>query len=104
MPADRKEHMIQIAGLIYGRSLSNSAGGNISLRHAGADGLPDIIKPNASEVSLLLGRQIVDKSQAIWAARELHAWGIGAVVITLGAEGAVAAIDEDLRVSVERLN
>ncbi len=35
MSIDPKEHMIEIAALIYGRFLSNSAGGNISLRHDG---------------------------------------------------------------------
>lgn len=32
---DVKQHMIEIARLIYGRCLSDSAGGNISMRHEG---------------------------------------------------------------------
>jgi 1-phosphofructokinase family hexose kinase len=67
-----------------------------TLRNAGPDGLPDVIKPNATEASALLGRPIPDRLQAIQAARELRAWGIGAVIITLGADGAVAATGEGL--------
>lgn len=33
--SDIKQHMIEIAHLIYGRFLSDSAGGNISVRHEG---------------------------------------------------------------------
>ncbi len=32
---DPKQHMIEIAKLVYGRHLSDTAGGNISLRHEG---------------------------------------------------------------------
>jgi len=35
MTVDPREHMVEIAALIYGRFLSNSAGGNISLRQGG---------------------------------------------------------------------
>jgi len=65
-----------------------------TLRHAPADALPDVIKPNAAEASALLGQPIEDRAQALQAARDLSAWGLGAVVITLGEQGAVAVTDE----------
>jgi 1-phosphofructokinase family hexose kinase len=65
-----------------------------ALRNVGASDLPNLIKPNAAEVSTLLERRIGDRLQAAQAARELRACGIGTVVITLGAEGAVAATEE----------
>lgn len=61
---------------------------------AGATAKPDIIKPNRDEAETLLGRPIETLKEATEAAVELRSQGIGAVVITLGSSGAVAATEE----------
>ena len=52
--------------------------------------LPDIIKPNASEATTLLGRPIQSLAEAAQAVRELRGRGIRVPIITLGEGGAVA--------------
>ncbi|MFP2910579.1 1-phosphofructokinase [Pyxidicoccus sp. 3LFB2] len=58
------------------------------LKHAVA-AKPDMVKPNAHELAELLGRPLPDRAEVVRAARELHATGIGLVVVSLGAEGAI---------------
>ncbi len=58
------------------------------LRHAVA-ARPDMVKPNAHELSELLGRPLGDRADVVRAARELSGVGIALVVVSLGAEGAV---------------
>ena len=50
---------------------------------------PFLLKPNRVEAEELLGRKIVNPSEAIEATRQIQAMGIPYVVLTLGAEGAV---------------
>jgi 1-phosphofructokinase len=54
-----------------------------------ADG-PAIVKPNRDEAARLLGRPLDDRAAIIAGAHELVARGAGAVVISLGAGGALA--------------
>lgn len=58
------------------------------LRHAMA-AKPDMIKPNAHELSELLGRPLGGRDDVTAAARELAARGVALVVVSLGADGAV---------------
>ena len=58
------------------------------LRHAMA-AKPDMVKPNAHELSELLGRPLHGRDEVVRAAHELAASGIALVVVSLGAEGAV---------------
>jgi 1-phosphofructokinase family hexose kinase len=58
--------------------------------------LPDIIKPNASEASTLLGCAVETPQDALAAVRALRGRGIGAPIITLGEQGAVAGSDEGI--------
>ena len=58
------------------------------LRHAVA-AKPDMVKPNAHELSELLGRPLGGRDDVVRAARELSASGIRLVAVSLGAEGAV---------------
>jgi 1-phosphofructokinase family hexose kinase len=51
---------------------------------------PDLIKPNRQESGALLGREIRSVDEAIAAAKELQQRGAKTVIISLGAEGAVA--------------
>lgn len=61
-----------------------------ALRGAVAAGC-DLLVPNIHEAGRLLGREIVDIPDAVRAARSLLELGPAVAVITLGAEGAVAA-------------
>ena len=54
-------------------------------------GLIDILTPNAREAATLAGREVVDVGTARLVASQLEARGPRAVVITLGAAGAVLA-------------
>lgn len=55
---------------------------------------PHIIKPNADEAEVLLGRPLPTLEAAAAGAVELRARGIETVAITLGERGAVVATDE----------
>jgi fructose-1-phosphate kinase PfkB-like protein len=50
---------------------------------------PDLVKPNAAELEEVTGRSLADRDALVAAARELAAGGIGTVVVSLGAAGAV---------------
>jgi 1-phosphofructokinase len=50
---------------------------------------PDLIKPNLEELQEGLGRSLTSKPEIVQAARELIATGIGCVVVSMGAEGAI---------------
>lgn len=52
---------------------------------------PDIIKPNGEELGEALGRRIATVPEAAAAAAEMRARGIGTVIVSLGAAGAVFA-------------
>lgn len=54
---------------------------------------PSLVKPNRAEAEAVLGRAIKTVDDAISGAQELKKSGIGAVVISLGADGAVAVAD-----------
>ncbi|WP_142847922.1 1-phosphofructokinase [Telmatospirillum sp. J64-1] len=50
---------------------------------------PDLIKPNIHELEELLGRSLPRRADVLAAARELVSRGIGRVVVSLGADGAL---------------
>lgn len=62
-----------------------------ALRRGLAEGRPSLIKPNAAELAALTGAEPVGPAEAAAAAAELAARHGAAVVVTLGAAGAVAA-------------
>lgn len=55
---------------------------------------PDLIKPNRDEMEELLGRSLPDVEACKKAVAEVRAWGVGRVVLSLGAEGALFAAAE----------
>lgn len=63
------------------------------LRSACAAG-PDLIKPNHAELAELVGRPLTSLGEVLGAARELRAAGVGAVLVSLGAGGALL-VDAD---------
>ncbi|BBG05210.1 1-phosphofructokinase [Pseudonocardia autotrophica] len=58
------------------------------LRHTVA-AAPDLVKPNHAELAELVGRPLGSLGDVLVAARELRARGIGAVLVSLGAGGAL---------------
>lgn len=56
---------------------------------AALPGRPDLIKPNADELAVLTGRTLPTVGAILEAARELLARGVGTVVVSLGADGAL---------------
>jgi len=64
-----------------------------ALRH-GVCARPDLIKPNVAEAERLTGEKLPDQGAIIRAARGLAANGIGIVVISMGARGAICVQGE----------
>lgn len=91
LPEDWYVPLIRRARELGVTTLLDASGPYLAANLAGG---PDIVKPNADEAEALVGRPISDVAGAADAARELRRRGVGAVAITLGAEGAVAATDE----------
>lgn len=85
-----------LACIEYAARIACDAGARVILNPAPAAALPDTIYkslyaivPNQSEASALSGVEIVDRASAVEAARAIAARGVGRVVITLGADGAL---------------
>ncbi len=55
---------------------------------------PDLIKPNGEELADLVGRPLATLGDVLTAAGEVRTGGVGAVLVSLGADGAVL-VDED---------
>ncbi len=60
----------------------------------GVAALPNLVKPNRSEAAALLGRALPDESAVREGALELRARGIGTVIISMGAQGAICASEQ----------
>jgi 1-phosphofructokinase len=65
-----------------------------ALREAVAAG-PDLVKPNREELEELSGRTLPDREALTEAAADLARVGVGTVVVSLGADGALFARDGD---------
>lgn len=59
-----------------------------ALLHAVAAG-PDLVKPNRVELAEVVGRELDSIAEVLVAAHELHDRGVGHVLVSLGADGAV---------------
>lgn len=57
----------------------------------------DVLTPNETEASILTGRSVEDEASAEAAARHLLEMGVGTVIITLGAKGALLVTPEETR-------
>lgn len=55
---------------------------------------PDVIKPNREELAEATGREIDTLGDAVAAAQQLRRDGVGAVLVSLGADGAVLVGDD----------
>ena len=55
---------------------------------------PDLIKPNHEELAEIVGREVATFGDVLAAAKEVRAGGVGAVLVSMGADGAIL-VDED---------
>jgi fructose-1-phosphate kinase PfkB-like protein len=60
-----------------------------SAMREGVDAAPDLIKPNVAEAERLLQRRLPNEAAVVDGARELVGQGVGVVVISMGARGAI---------------
>lgn len=70
-----------------------------ALKH-GIQSRPFLVKPNEYEASRLLGREVDSVEQAARAARDIHEMGVQYVIVSMGADGAVAASADGLVLAV----
>jgi 1-phosphofructokinase len=56
---------------------------------AALDAAPDLVKPNREELTEAVGHELPDTSDVVAAAEQLRARGAAAVLVSLGADGAV---------------
>lgn len=55
---------------------------------------PDLIKPNLEELSGLAGRELTTFGEVLGAAKEVRARGVGTILVSLGADGAILFDEE----------
>ncbi len=60
----------------------------------GIKSCPTMVKPNDDEIEALLGVPVTNKKEILAGAKKLHEMGIGYVVVSLGADGAMVVCDE----------
>jgi len=92
-PLDTYADFISVAKQSGCRAILDTGGAALK---NGLAARPDLIKPNRAEVEELLQTKIESEQQLISAARRLLALGVGAAVISLGAEGALGASSDHL--------
>jgi len=87
-PADTYARLISHVHGLGARVLLDASGAALA---AGVGAAPDIIKPNRSELSELLGRTLGDSASVVAAARELLARpnAPGTVIVSMGGDGAL---------------
>jgi 1-phosphofructokinase len=59
---------------------------------------PALIKPNAEELAEAVGRELTSRADVVAAAQELRAAGAGAVLVSLGSDGAVLVAEDGVLV------
>jgi 1-phosphofructokinase len=79
------------AGRSSGRLLALDSSGSAlaTVLRGSSDALPHLIKPNAQELSELVGRPLLTVGGVAAAARDLVAAGVRTVLVSLGGDGAV---------------
>lgn len=88
VPDDIYAQLIAICKRLGRPALLDTSGAPLQ---QGIRALPDVIKPNLQELGQLMGRPIACETADVLAcAQALQATGIGLVVVSLGAKGAVA--------------
>ena len=89
-PVDLYARVAELASARGVRVAVDSSG--LALRHSLA-GKPDLIKPNLHELAELVGESLRRVGDVIDAARQVRSQGVSAVLVTLGADGALLVDD-----------
>jgi len=92
-PPETFAELITIASALGAKCMLDTAG--LALRH-GLEAKPLLLKPNRAEVEELLQVPLRTRSELAEVARKLLEMGAEEAVISLGAEGAIAATSQDL--------
>jgi 1-phosphofructokinase len=92
-PPETFAELIAIARPLGAKCMLDTAGPAL---RCGIEAKPLLIKPNRAEVEELLHVQLETPRESAEAARRLLAMGVEKAVISMGAEGAVAATRQDL--------
>ena len=66
--------------------------------HAAATASAALVKPNREELAEVVGHGLTTIGDVVDAARELRSWGAGAVLASLGADGAVLVDDDGVSI------
>lgn len=90
-PTDLYARVVSLARDIGCRVAVDSSGPPLA---AALEEGPDLIKPNLEELSELVGRELTNFGEALEAAKEVRGRGVGAVLLSLGADGAIL-LDEE---------
>lgn len=85
-PADLYARLVAAAGGGRCRVAVDTSGEPL---RAALDAAPDLIKPNQHELAEAVGREVRTVGEALAAAKELRARGVGGVLVSLGADGAL---------------
>lgn len=91
LPPDTYARLIEAANASGVRAVLDADGEPFRL---GVEAKPYLIKPNVVEAEHFLGHALPDVPAIVAGARELASMGIGAVVISMGAKGAVCVEGE----------
>lgn len=91
--SDEYFRLIQQVRLRGGRVMLDTSGPPL---HDALAAKPDVIKPNTTELSALLGRPLTSKKTIVAAARELVHQGVDLVVVSMGSKGAVYVTSEQV--------
>ena len=92
-PPETYAEMMRIAKASGSKCMLDTGGAALRL---GIETKPVLVKPNRAEVEELLGRSLGTRDELADAARKLLKMGAEMALISLGAEGAVAAGDQEL--------
>lgn len=93
VPVDIYAKLIQLCHMAGRKVILDSSGE--ALRQ-GIQAGPYMVKPNRKELEYLAGRPFKSREEIITAARELFAFGVSRVVVSLGSEGLLWVEKEDV--------
>lgn len=92
VPADIYGHFIETARKAGTRVILDADGEALRL---GIKSIPYAVKPNIHELSALVGRTLTTPGEVLAAGRQLTKLGIGVVIVSMGADGAVVLNDHE---------
>lgn len=86
LPVDFHARIVRAAHVAGAKVAVDTSGAPLA---AAAAARPNLVKPNLEELAELLGRELPSLGAVLAAAEELRAWGVGAVLVSLGERGAL---------------